>query len=91
MSDVNCNQSVGAGFAAAHGWAAGVPEWFSVSEDNPNAGGHLWGKHRDWPWPLCLHCMMIRRADRQNKPCEGPGKLRDLKRPNIKLTDRRHE
>ena len=65
-----------------------VPEWFTVSKDDPYQMGHLWGQRHGWDdWEVCLLCMKIRRRDRANGPCKGGSALRDLTPPNDKLRD----
>lgn len=47
---------------------------FTVTEE---VDGHCWGILKDSCLTLgksesCLYCMMMRRRDKQNKPCGGP-------------------
>lgn len=38
--------------------------------------GHVWGHSNGIQWECCRVCGIIRRADKQNKPCKGAPNLR---------------
>jgi hypothetical protein len=50
-------------------------------EPTEEVDGHYWGKFTSpemaklIPWESCLYCTIIRRADKQNKPCKGPHRI----------------
>lgn len=44
--------------------------------------GHEWCRPNDFlKWDYCKRCLKIRRADKKNPPCKGPGKLRAMESP----------
>lgn len=53
------------------------PEDFKETE---RVDGHIWGRYKQDKYETCLHCMMIRRADRKNSPCKGKVKLRPMEK-----------
>lgn len=40
---------------------------------------HIWIEK--WGLTVCQTCLIVQRADGKNKPCRGPGKLRDMEKP----------
>lgn len=49
-------------------------QWREIEE----VDGHKWGYWKKDTFKCCQICGMIRRADKKNKPCKGPAKLRKL-------------
>lgn len=47
--------------------------WFSELD-----GGHVWGHFKQDKFQTCARCMLIRRADKKNRPCQGKVKLRSM-------------
>lgn len=51
-----------------------LPGNFTVTEV---VDGHVWGNNSSLiPGEHCRICLMMRRADKANRPCKGPQKLR---------------
>ena len=54
------------------------PEDFTITEE---VDGHRWGRFTassvlgGKDWECCFNCGMVRRLDKNNKPCRGPVKV----------------
>jgi hypothetical protein len=51
--------------------------------EDPN-DGHVWvPADKVISWPYCSVCLIIKRANGTNKPCKGPGRLRQPESPSF--------